>query len=595
MGTKGSAEPRYHYLTAASTDMKTHRFTWLVSTVTLVTTLACSGGVAPRSAVPVDELGRVTPPPFPAQTRARLMVLIVVDQLKADLLDRYNSAFVGGLRRLLDEGLVFENATHDHAFTETTPGHASIATGTYPSRHGMVANQWRQQFNGRSREIFNVVHEDYRTVGEDLGGGAAPVRLERTGLADWIIEEDKDSQVLSISAKDRSAVLLGGKNTRPTIWFNSKQGQFVTSTYYSKSLPRWVERFNKELEELRAPLDSVWTSSIPDEFRRLSRPDTAQGEGDGVHTAFPHLRTEAGAGVALEDGEWLEMTPELDHATLGLARAGILELKLGKDETPDLLTLGLSQTDRVGHAYGPYSREQLDNLLRLDQELGAFFKFLDAEVGADQYVVALTADHGMTALPEYRVARGTPGRRLRVDDREELEELLGQVVRGAGTTDILKIAPDIAEAFEGIDWIRQAWPTALLNRVNSSDTVEVFFARSVYPGRTTGPVGRFGVTLQLEPGVMTWDQPLGSTHGSVYHADRHVPLIFMGPGVRAGRTPQRVATVDIAPTLAHMFGIRTPDNLDGKPLTTAAVGLNSNREPLLEVDVLPKGQRNDGN
>ncbi len=536
----------------------------------LTGTVCCqSASAAPQSGVqPLGQAGEQQR----AATDTRLLVVIVVDQLRADLLDRFRPAFTGGLRRLLEEGRSFANATHDHAHTETSPGHASISTGTYPSRHGMVSNQWYEGSGASVRLVANVVHTDYVEVGDTLAGAGAPVRLERTGLADWMLAQNPDSRVLSVSGKDRSAVLLAGKSRSPVFWFSPFQGRFVTSSFYGDQLPDWVDDFNRRDFGRYLPGDSVWESTVPAEHAHLSRPDTADKEGDGVHTWFPHFRPALVPGGPIPwPGEWLDAIPALDGAVLELSRAGVEELDLGADDTPDLLGIGLSQTDRVGHAYGPYSREQLDNLLRLDAELGAFFEFLDDRVGEGRYTVALSADHGVMEMPEYRVEQGGHGRRLTATDRRPLEELLGQVVRQVGSGDPADVAPAMAAAAPQVEWIERAWTIASLLEASSADSMTTLFQHSVYPGRNPGLLGRYGVAIQMEEGALDWGRPLGTTHGSPYYYDRHVPVIFMGPGVSAGLSVDRVATIDVAPTLAAWAGIRTPEDLDGRALT--GVGL----------------------
>lgn len=501
----------------------------------------------------------------------RLIVLLVVDQLTPDLLVRYEPAFSGGFRRLMDRGRSYTNVTHDHAHTETSPGHASISTGTFPSRHGMVSNQWWQDVDGRPTQIQNVLHEDHVEVGDSIMGAGAPERLERTGLADWMETSDPAARILSVSGKDRAAVLLAGKSRAPTFWFSRRQGRFVTSTYYANDLPNWVKDFNGSqlLESLER--DSLWESTVPRAFAGLSRPDTAMNEGDGIYSWFPHRPQPGPEARRMGRAEWLEFIPHLDRLTLELAKAGVTSLGLGDDVVPDLLAVSVSQTDRVGHAFGPRSREQLDNLIRLDVLLGDFFGFLDEHVGQGAYTVALTSDHGVLELPEYRIEQGLKGRRLTESDKRELEQILTGVARTESFFEPGDLAPSLAKAAPEVDWVERAWPTTALDgggRIEGAqgDTIEVMFRNSTYPGRGTGAMGRYGVVLQIEEGTLDWAQRLGSTHGSPYYYDRHVPLIFMGPSIQPGSDEARISTVDIAPTLARWAGARTPRDLDGRPV-----------------------------
>lgn len=497
-----------------------------------------------------------------AQTEAgALVVFVVVDQLRADLLDEYDNLFSGGLRRLRDQGLRFTQVTHDHSITETSPGHATLATGTYPSRHGMVSNQWFERTADGWMSVLNVEHEAHAIVGDSFAGGGSPQRLMRTGIADWIRDADDDSRVVSISGKARAAVLLGGKAPGDVFWYDEPSSGFSTSTYYRSDLPGWLEDFNEEwIESLEE--GGVWESSVPFSARSASRPDTAQGEGDGVHTAFPHVATDEG--YSLDEGYWLADIPNLDRAVLQLARVAIQRRDLGDDDTVDYLALGLSAVDRVGHNYGPRSREQLDNLLRLDRELGAFLNYLDAEVGEGNYTVVVSSDHGVMDLPESSAWNGS-ARRLEVDDRFEVEQLLGRVVReerGGGEEAIAdRLATEMAESFE---WIARAWPIHALGE--SGDSMSVLQARSYYEGRRTGVLGRFGVVYQLTPATLDWNWATGTHHGSPYLYDRTVPLIFLGPGLMAAERSEPVSTTAVAPTIAELLGIETPDDLDGRAL-----------------------------
>lgn len=491
--------------------------------------------------------------------------MLVVDQLRADLLDRYDTLFTGGLRRIRDEGLVFVNATHDHAITETSPGHATLSTGVYPSRHGVVGNLWTVRTNGTWQRVFNVVSADYPVLGVPTEPGASPDVLERGGLADWILAADTSSRVVSISAKDRAAVLLAGQTRSDVYWFDSGVGRFVTSTYYRDSYPSWVDEFNAEQVPHYAA-DTVWQSTVPTESASLARPDTAAFERDGVHTFFPHVYS---AEAVADTGffAWLATTPVLDAMTLDLARRAVEALSLGQDSVVDLLAVSLSQTDRVGHDFGPLSLEQLDNLLRLDRALGPFLSFLDESVGPGGWVMAFSSDHGSATEPEYLNEQGeVRARRLTLEDRAVLQQKLQDVAAGTNGVDPDELARRIVRAVKEVGFVANAWTHEELLRGQPADSFALLASRSLYPGRFTGLLGRFGVELQLEPNVLDWTWPFGTTHGSPYLYDRSVPLVFLGAGVTPGADDRRAPTTDVAPTLAALIGVPPPDDLDGHSL-----------------------------
>ncbi|MBI4540949.1 MAG: alkaline phosphatase family protein [Gemmatimonadetes bacterium] len=497
------------------------------------------------------------------EERPALIVLIAVDQLRADLLERYDSLFTGGLRRLMDQGRYYASGVHDHAGTETAPGHATLATGVFPSRHGIVQNDWDEKVAAGWRTVYNTADTTERIVGMPAQEGRSPRNLLREGLADWVAAADTAALIVSISGKDRSAILLGGKVRGHVYWFADTGGRFATSTYYRAEYPLWLDRFHREWVE---PLttDTVWASSVPAAAAALTRRDTVPYEGDGAHTYFPHRFSEEGrGGTATDYFRWFARTPFLDAATLALARTAVEALALGKDPATDLLAVGLSQTDRVGHDYGPLSREQLDNLLRVDRELGEFLGFLDQAVGEGRYVLALSADHGVATVPEYLQELGRPGRRVLYG---EVAAVMKAIERAAAGPDTADAADRIAAAVERFDFVADAVPYHELAGGEPADSFITLFQHSYHPGRLTPPLGRFGIEVRLTEGTIISDRRTGTGHGSPYLYDRHVPVLLLGPGVVPGRSSEHVRTVDVAPTLARLAGVPVPGDLDGRAL-----------------------------
>ena len=507
-----------------------------------------------------------SPPEAPLRQEAppRLVILLVVDQLSADLFDFYQDLFTGGFRRLLDGGRVYPNATYDYAITETSPGHATMVTGVYPARHGVVANAWWEKSEDLEwKQVVNVIDPEMPLIELPRYAGASPRVLLRPGLADWMNDDDDDTRMVSIAGKERAAVLMASLHRGQVYWFDAVLGRFVTSVYYRDKYPRWVRRFNEGM----APdfqSDSTWWSEIPERALGRSRPDTSVYEADGTNTAFPHLFRE---GPVLDPPrsfhEWLATTPAVDALVLEMARAAIEAEDLGDDDTPDLLAISLSQTDKIGHAFGPYSREQLDNLLRLDRELGEFFDYLDAEIGEDVYVVAFTADHGVLGMPEFIGDGDQPGVRLTRDALGELQATFNRVVREYAGKGANAVPNALAEAMPEFPWVARAWTHEDLFSGELTDSMSVFARRSLYPDRPSGMLSRFGVEILVEPNHLRWDVPRGSTHGTPYLYDRRVPFILMGPGIEAGVDTRRVSPMDVAPTLASFAQVAYPDDLDG--------------------------------
>lgn len=511
--------------------------------IATVATIACS---------------RAPEPPAPAAPPS-LVVWITVDQLRGDLLDHYRPVWTGGFRRLLSDGRIYTNATHDHGVTITAAGHASLSTGVHPSRHGIIGNAWYERSGETWKQTSNVGDSTVTTVGGDLPG-VSPRNLVSSGLAEWLVAADPASQVASVSGKDRGAILPAAHAKGHVYWFEPGGEGFVTSTYYRETLPAWVMRFNREVVT-RYMADTVWNFTAPASRIGLSSPDTAAHEDDGTHTFFPHRLSHYTA--ARDENTlraWMERTPTADAATLDFAQAMVTELGLGRDASVDLLAIAVSQTDAVGHAFGPFGREQLDNLHRLDVRLGALFSFLDRTVGRDRYVVGLSADHGVMTPPED--PRALPGsRRLTTADREAMQRVAADAA-ASGDGDV---PAKIAAGLKRLPAVADAWTTEELMQRTPPDSFAVMMRRSLYPGRAGGSLSRQGVEMRLKSGVLPGER--GTTHGSPYWYDRHVPMIFMGPGIRAGRIDERASTVDFAPTLASYLRVKYPGDLDGRALS----------------------------
>lgn len=502
--------------------------------------------------------------PRTPEGQPRLVVVLVVDQLRGDMLSHYYPAFSGGLKRLMDEGLSFSNALHAHAGTETAPGHAAISTGVYPSRAGVPSNVWQERVGRELNRVHNVADPEEGLVGVSGLAGSSPKVLLRTGLADWIQEADPEATVISVSAKDRAAILMAGQSKGNVFWFSPQAGRFVTSTYYRDDNPRWLSEFNRRVMT-RYRADSVWVSTVPKEMAHLSAPDKADFEYDGIHTTFPHRYHNERFDPTTDDFYyWFELTPMLDEATLSLARVAMIETGAGSREgVTDYLSVSLSQTDRVGHEFGPLGREQMDNLLRLDKALGEFLDFLDEAVGPQNYLLGLTSDHGVMTMPE---RMKTPGVRLTTEQRRSLEWALGSASRAAGRAGEPSPGRFMIEEMREMPFVGPAYTHPDLQDGEASDSLELLFQNSFVPGRYRGLLSPFGVDMWWAENTIDWTYPLGTTHGSPYLHDRWVPLILVGEGIDAGVDDRPVRPLDLAPTLARLAGIPFPEDLDGKPL-----------------------------
>ncbi len=498
----------------------------------------------------------------------RLVALVVIDQLRGDLLEHYDSLFTGGFRRLHDEGFRFTGATHDHAKTATAAGHTTLGTGVFPYRNGIVNNTWLERTPEGWRSVYSYEDTLTHILGYPALEGRSPKNNSRTGLGDWFLQADSSAIVASISRKDRAAIGMMGQAAQNVYWITQNEGRFVTSSYYADAYPAWVERFNREVMP-RIMGDSIWEETMSPAQRTLSRRDTVPYEGDGVHTYFPHRffdeSSDPEAPGALNRWAYSQMHP--DAAVAVFAQEAVRSLGMGQDDVTDFLALSFSQHDAIGHAYGPFSREQLENLMHLDRALGRLMAFLDETVGEGKWAMALTADHGVMTVPEYLVEMGEEGSRPTRDELAQLREIFGRYRGQEG--DPMEVGEALVAELEAMPIIADAMTTAeLLSSGPPADSFAVFMRNSFDPDRWFWGYGSqgTGVVFRFIPDLYPDATPRGTGHGTPYYYDRWVPLTFFGPGVEPGSSSDRARSVDVAPTLAALARISVPEDLDGHPL-----------------------------
>jgi predicted AlkP superfamily pyrophosphatase or phosphodiesterase len=501
------------------------------------------------------------------------VVVIVVDQMRIDYLSRYADQYSGGLARLNREGIAFTDAHHDHALTYTAPGHASLSTGVYPRKHGIVSNFWWT--HDRRRTIY-AVEDTVRVLGAPDVPGSSPSLLLREPLGSWLKRVHPESNVFSVSLKDRAAILMAGPDADAAYWL--AEGRFVTSEWYLEAYPEWVTAFN-EAALSQSSWPAAWDRLHPEASYGASREDDFPAEADGVRTTFPHLFEEEASAPAYHSGPW--ESPFGDERALAFARTLIAEEGLGDDATPDLLMISASAADVIGHAYGPYSQEVQDYYLRLDRMLQSFFETLDTTIGPDAYLVALTSDHGVLPMPEELQRRGVASKRI--DPIHIAKTAVEAARRRLGLSDLpASVGEDIVLRFPGgfmsdssLAVIRQAIADELLRREEVADvfTHEELvdrrtrrrpfleqYRRSYHPERSPDLLVRY------KEHYLPVASPTGTSHGGPYAYDTHIPMVFLSHAFRAARHARQVAAVDLAPTLATLMRIEAPDDLDGAVL-----------------------------
>ena len=502
-----------------------------------------------------------------------LVVMMVVDQLRGDMIDHYEAAFSGGFRRLLDEGYQFTNASHAHARTHAAAGHATLSTGVFPSRSGIVANEWFLRTGETWQIVYAVEDLDSPILGfesERTLPGRSPNNLLRTGLADWVRAADDGARTVSISSKDRAAIPLAGKTDSNVYWLLPRTASFITSTHYAARYPGWLNRFNKRVMPTIVG-DLVWENGVPERFRFLARSDSASYEGANAGrggSTFPHRSSGEAVTAGLQAHyQWALRHAPADAAVIALAQAAIEEFELGQRDQVDYLAISLSATDYVGHDHGPFSQEQLVNLTHVDRVLGEFLEYLDEEVGDGAWLMGLSSDHGVVTMPEYERERGD--RRVvrirRGDETQRLSAALRAASDRGGSPE--EIAERLASSLEAEGTVAKAYTQLELTRAEPADSFAVLFQNSHYPGRALDPLSSYGVEIRYREGDLVHFRT-GTTHGTPYWYDRHVPFILLGAGIEAGSSDASAYTVDMAPTLAALAGIEAPYDLDGRVIYT---------------------------
>ena len=536
-----------------------------------------------------------------ADRKVRLVLQITVDQLRGDLIDRYSAGYgKGGFQRLLDEGAFYVDAHHRHANTETVVGHATLATGTDPAVHGMVANVWLDRATGKL--AYNVEDADYPLLGEGGGvdagteidptqklastQGRSPRAIRTSTIGDEIaLSIGPKAKVFGVSVKDRGAITLAG-HTGTAYWFSKSGGQMVTSTFYKDVYPDWVVAWNakdvptsyagKSWELLAKPAaylfgnadDQAWEVDFPDYGRTFPHP---YGKADGDY--FTTLLT---------------LSPAGDEIVLDFARDLVTSENIGKDDVTDYLSISFSSTDYVGHFFGASSLESEDNLHRLDRTLADLFSFIDKKVGLDQTLIVLSADHGASEAPGYLNSLGIGGSYFNFDDIDKTKgiaalkaefgvakELVDQFFQPylylnreeitARGLDFAVVSRRVAEELRELPGIAYAVSS---HDLRTGAIVQTPVTEAILANFNEDRSGDIYVVFEPHWFVADFDgASVTGSHGSPWAYDSHVPVIWMGPGIEPGRIARRVETVDVAPTISAYLGVKYPSGTRGKVMT----------------------------
>jgi hypothetical protein len=488
-----------------------------------------------------------------APKKPKLVLFVVIDQCRYDYLTRFRGEYHGGFDRLLKNGAVFANAQTDFFPTLTAVSHATLLSGAMPSASGIMGNDWFDRQAGI--HVTSVSDKTTTIVGAPGTVGASPRRLLVTTVGDELRKATGGrSRVIGISIKDRSAILLTGQRANGAYWYDEPSGVFVTSSYYGPELPEWVRSFDE------------------------SRPSQQYA---GV-TWLGHKLPDAGKPLY----KAIERAPFGNELTEALAERAMRAEKLGQREEPDLLALSFSSTDYVGHDYGPDSPEIHDTLLATDRMLDRLFRAVDREIGLANVLVVMTSDHGVAPLAGVNHARKTPGGHYLLTDVSDAVQAALSTKYGpgkwlAGCWDLLvylnrdlilerKIDPAEANRLAADAILHMPHMARAYTREQLLDEHAVWdgTGRRMKDGFHT----ELGADIEFLPEPYWVFSELKTTHGSTYDYDSHVPLIFMGAGIRAARYLAPVRTNDIAPTLAEILGVPPPSGSVGRTLTKILFG-----------------------
>ncbi len=499
-----------------------------------------------------------------APQKPKLIVAVVVDQFRYDYLLRFRDEYTSGLKKMLDQGAVFDNAHLIHYPTVTAIGHATFLSGATPSLSGIVANQWYDRETGKT--VTSVSDPTTKLLGLSTnaagGDGSSPRRLMVSTLGDQIKMTGQQSKVIGVSIKDRAAILPAGHMADGAYWFDDDAGKWVTSTYYVDKMPAWVSRINEGKPAAPAQ-NGMW-------YPLDAKPGTAK--------AFCTMGKKTAETPKCPS---FEATPWGNEIIEDFAEQALTAEKLGQHLGTDVLAVSFSANDYVGHALGPDSPEVRDISIRTDRLLGKLLDHVDKSVGLGNVVVVLTADHGVVSIPEVNEARRMNGGRISTSALSKAMQDALQTKYGAGKwivnmsstgpylnrelieskkldeAEVEKTAADAARRFPHV--FRVYTSDQIMNGQVAADAVTSRVRNGVYPGRSSD------LFIIQEPGYL-FEANTPTSHGTPFNYDTHVPLIFMGPGIKAGRYYEDAAANDIAPTLAAIARVQEPNGSIGRVL-----------------------------
>lgn len=520
---------------------------------------------------------------FAQQQKPKLVVGIVIDQMRYDYLDRYWNKFSDdGFKKIVNGGFNCKNTHYNYMPTYTGPGHASIYTGTTPENHGIIANDW---YNKKTKKMIYCAEDTtVKTIGSSSKEGLmSPKNMVTTTITDQLkLNTNFKGKVIGVSLKDRGAILPAGHKADAAYWFEGKNtGKWISSSYYLNQLPKWVQEVNKK-NSANTYLSKPWNTLLPiaEYSESISDNNPYEGVFKGENTpTFPHnlpaLRD------SNENYSLIKNTPFGNNITTEMALAAIVGENLGDDLFTDFLAVSYSSPDYIGHQYGPMSVEVQDNYLRLDQDIAQLLTYLESKFGKDEVLIFITADHGAVDVPQFLMDNHIPAGYF--DKKKMVADLKSFCLTKWNVVDLIEnisngnvflnhetiakynlntaqIEQELANFLLSFEGVSQTFTATTLKTTVITENIAANIQRGFNQVRSGD------VVYVLASGWINAGYSTGTTHGSPYHYDTHVPLIWYGNQITAGETTKKVVIPDIAATLAVLLNINAPSPRTGNPI-----------------------------
>lgn len=515
--------------------------------------------------------------------RPKLVVGIVVDQMRWDFLYRYSNRYTpNGFKRLIGEGFTCENAMIPYTPTVTAAGHTSIYTGSVPALNGIVGNDWWD--NNLKSKMYCSQDNSVSTVGSNsvLNGKQSPHNMLVTTIGDELrLATNFHSKVIGIALKDRGSILPAGHSASAAYWYDTQNGNWITSTYYSSNLPKWVTDFN-EKKIVDGYYENGWNTLYPIESYSQSTSDEKEYESKPFGTSqtkFPYTLKQFQG----KNYQSIATTPFGNTMTLEMAKAALENEKLGLGQETDMLCVSLSSTDYVGHSFGPNSIEAEDTYLRLDKDIASFLSYLDTKIGKGQYTLFLSADHGVAHIPGFMKENKLPGGlfkeselskslNLKLKEKFGLDNLITSIMNyqihlnhsliDSANADEKAINLFIEKTTQLNDAIARVFTLKDLATIPLNAQIKERVTNGYFPNRSGD------IQLVLKSGYIDFGKT-GTSHGVWSPYDSHIPSLFFGWGIKQGHTNRETYMTDIAPTITALLHVQMPSGCVGKVIEEA--------------------------